>query len=173
MVVVGRFLVTDRRYRPLVPWMLNPLLVISFDPNPLRLLKGPRRMSIISESISHNMGRRRTLVALLAVLGVLFLARADAKCFHIDGSATDDTFQPCDADASASGCCASNKGRPDICLTSGLCFAQEFGFEGLIFSNGCTDKSGNAKGCPTVCPQGMESNPNRLYCPARRPSQIA
>lgn len=123
-------------------------------------------MSIISESISRNMGRRHTLVALVAVLGVMFLTRADGKCFHIDGSSADDTFEPCDADASASGCCASNKSRPDICLTSGLCYAQEFGFEGLIFSNGCTDKSGQAKGCPTVCPQGAESNPNRLYCPA-------
>ena len=91
---------------------------------------------------------------LLAALSVaLFPHATRAACYKIDGSpADDDSHQPCDPDAEVSACCAINKSKPDICLSSGLCYAQDNGYQGLIYSNGCTDKSGLAAECPHVCP---------------------
>ena len=90
-----------------------------------------------------------------AVVGILLLvlpAQAARKCYGIDGTESDGSQQPCDADADVSACCAINKSRPDICLSSGLCYAQDAGYEGMIYSNGCTDPTGKAKECPHLCP---------------------
>jgi len=118
------------------------------------------------------MARRDGLPALLAALGVILLAArgARAQCFRIDGSSPDQSFEPCNPSAEVSACCASNKARPDLCLTSGLCYAQDSGFEGLLFSNGCTDRTGRASGCPSFCPPGKLSNRNEpLSSPPPRP----
>lgn len=75
-----------------------------------------------------------------------------AQCYHLDGTQADKTHQPCDPDAEVSACCALDKGNPDVCLSSGLCYAQEPFYRGLIYSNGCTDPSGESGECPHFCP---------------------
>lgn len=90
-----------------------------------------------------------------AVISVLVLAsstQAQKKCYGIDGSESDGSQQPCNPDADVSACCAIKKAKPDICMSSGLCYAQDSGYEGLIYSNGCTDPTGLAKECPHLCP---------------------
>lgn len=97
----------------------------------------------------------------------------------IDGSPAGDSYKPCDPTAKVSACCATNKARPDICLSSGLCYAQDEGYKGLIYSNGCTDKSGDATACPHFCPDRtndwnggspiasyniLQCNPGGVYC---------
>ncbi|KJZ79347.1 hypothetical protein HIM_01498 [Hirsutella minnesotensis 3608] len=37
-------------------------------------------------------------------------------------------------------------------MSSGLCYAQDAGYEGFIYSNGCTDPTGKADACPHLCP---------------------
>lgn len=79
-------------------------------------------------------------------------ARSAATCYHINGSLADSSHQPCNPDAEVSACCATNKKYPDLCLSSGLCMAQEPLFIGLVFSDGCTDESGLSDECPHFCP---------------------
>ncbi|RDA94740.1 hypothetical protein CP533_6720 [Ophiocordyceps camponoti-saundersi (nom. inval.)] len=92
------------------------------------------------------------LLVLLALLALAVVAAEKKRCYGIDGVPSEWSFQPCDADAAFSACCAMNKTKPDICLSSGLCYAQDTGFEGFIYSNGCTDPTGKADACPHVCP---------------------
>lgn len=90
---------------------------------------------------------------LLAAIGIaIFPLQTHAACYHVDGSRTDSTFEPCDPDAEVSACCATNKRLPDVCLSSGLCYSQEPGFNGLMYSNGCTDPTGEDEACPHFCP---------------------
>lgn len=77
---------------------------------------------------------------------------AASKCYGIDGTPSDDSYRPCDPDAQFSACCATNKDRGDICMSSGLCYSQDAGYEGFIYSNGCTDPTGRAEACPHFCP---------------------
>ncbi|RCI13788.1 hypothetical protein L249_8185 [Ophiocordyceps polyrhachis-furcata BCC 54312] len=89
------------------------------------------------------------LLPLLALLALASAAKGKQKqCYGIDGSPSADSNQPCNADAVFSPCCATNKAKPDICLSSGLCYAQDSGYEGFIYSNGCTDPTGRADACP-------------------------
>ncbi|PHH74268.1 hypothetical protein CDD80_3191 [Ophiocordyceps camponoti-rufipedis] len=91
------------------------------------------------------------LPPLLALLPLLASA-AKQQCYGIDGTPSDDSQQPCNPEAVFSPCCALNKAKPDVCLSSGLCYAQDSGYEGFIYSNGCTDPTGRADACPHVCP---------------------
>lgn len=86
-------------------------------------------------------------------------AQADATCYNVDGTeSTDAAMAPCFPNADVSACCAINKGsRSDICLSSGLCYAQDNDYRGLIFMNGCTDSTGLSSDCPHLCPDGESS----------------
>ncbi|KND87693.1 N-acetyltransferase eso1 [Tolypocladium ophioglossoides CBS 100239] len=115
--------------------------------------------------------------SLAAALGALLFAsplRAAKTCYLVDGTESDSSQIPCNPNAKVSACCASNKNRPDICLSSGLCYAQDAGFEGMIYSNGRTDPTGQAAECPHFCPDrtnGWKGGPtvgsyNVLQCNA-------
>lgn len=84
-----------------------------------------------------------------------------ASCYTVNGEEyTDSSFVPCEPDAEVSPCCASNKGtRSDICMSSGLCYAQDGDNRGLIYMNGCTDNTGLSTDCPHICPDGVYSFP--------------
>ncbi|KAJ6438991.1 Cytoplasmic 60S subunit biogenesis factor REI1 [Purpureocillium lavendulum] len=82
--------------------------------------------------------------------------RGDAQCYWMDGTISDSVMQPCNPDAAVSACCGLNKERPDICLSSGLCYAQDTGFEGFIYANGCTDQTGQDEKCPHFCTDRQE-----------------
>lgn len=101
---------------------------------------------------------RRSLLLAAAAANLLPAAgvRAAATCYNVDGTeSTDQAMTPCDPDAAVSACCANDKGtRSDICLSSGLCYAQDSSYRGLIFMNGCTDQSGLDSACPHICPDG-------------------
>ncbi|CAH0020683.1 unnamed protein product, partial [Clonostachys rhizophaga] len=73
---------------------------------------------------------------------------AQQACYRLDGSEASPEFAPCNPNAEVSACCHLNKDVSDICLSSGLCLSQQPGYEGLIYSNGCTDKTGKDSACP-------------------------
>lgn len=77
-----------------------------------------------------------------------------AQCYSLDGSRAAADFAPCNPDADVSPCCALKKVNPDICLSSGLCLAQQDGLEGVLYENACTDKTGKSKKCANICPNG-------------------
>lgn len=101
---------------------------------------------------------------LLAILLPL-PAQVRATCYYLDGStAPSNIYQACDPDADVSPCCALTKGsRNDICMISGLCYAQDGIHAGFIYSNGCTDQSGLSGNCPHFCPDGS-SPPPPSFC---------
>ena len=88
------------------------------------------------------------------------LATLTGPCYNLVGDELGDTFAPCNPDASvASACCQTNvTSYGDICLDSGLCMATANEAVGFVFQAGCTDSSGAADGCPTLCSSSM-------YCP--------
>lgn len=94
------------------------------------------------------------VIPTIATALLTFSARGHAACYNVDGSESSDaSFTACDPDAEVSACCANNKGsRSDLCLSSGLCYAQDGNYRGLIFMNGCTDESGSGSECPHFCP---------------------
>ena len=92
------------------------------------------------------------LFSLLLIISTATEFTDATQCYHSDGTPTDASFQPCDPDAEFSACCATNKPDADICLSSGLCLAQQIGYSGLVFQNGCTDQSWSSSSCPRVCP---------------------
>lgn len=96
------------------------------------------------------MAPRGLLAAALSIASLTL--RVHAECFLIDGTPAGDSYQPCNPDAEFSACCATNKGAPDICLSSGLCYSQDAQFKGFVYSNGCTDRTGQAEECPHFCP---------------------
>ncbi|KAF3762628.1 hypothetical protein M406DRAFT_72612 [Cryphonectria parasitica EP155] len=113
----------------------------------------PRSLSLAPASL---------LVSLFLLLLLLLLfgpAGVRAACYNLDGSdATDSSYQPCNASAEVSACCANNKGASsDICMSSGLCYAQMEGYRGLIYMNGCTDKTGLSSDCPHICPDATSN----------------
>ena len=126
-----------------------------------------------SRSYAHSVYHRGNLQGykmapaslLLAVFGALSLPTAlcAKQCYGIDGTVLDDSFAPCDPDAEVSACCATNKDSADICLSSGLCYAQDGVYEGFIYSNGCTDRSGEDSACPHFCLDSMVLPP-RASC---------
>lgn len=84
---------------------------------------------------------------------------AAKKCYYVDGSDVPDTsFQPCFPNKADSPCCASNKGSGDMCLSSGICYAQQGIYNGMLYVNGCTDKTGKSNDCVQVCPNGTISS---------------
>ncbi|KAH7329578.1 hypothetical protein B0I35DRAFT_507838 [Stachybotrys elegans] len=93
----------------------------------------------------------RLLGALLGLVLLPHAVHAQAQCYVLTGEEADDSVVPCNPDARHSPCCASNKSTPDICLSSGLCYAEHPGFKGLIYSNGCTDRNFEDDACPSVC----------------------
>lgn len=100
--------------------------------------------------------------SLFAAANLLLLpagVRTAATCYNVDGTeSTDAAMAPCDPNAAVSACCANDKGtRSDICLSSGLCYAQDFDYRGLIFMNGCTDQTGLDSNCPHICPDGASA----------------
>lgn len=95
--------------------------------------------------------------SLATFVGLLLLPTAlCATCYTVDGEAyADSSFVACDSSGEYSACCASNKGsRSDICMSSGLCYAQDGKYRGFIYMNGCTDSSGVSDDCPHFCPDG-------------------
>lgn len=102
----------------------------------------------------------RSRNAITAVANLLLLLPAvpvrAATCYNVDNTkSTDKAMAPCHPDADFSPCCAINKGaRSDICMESGLCYAQDGNYRGFIYMNGCTDSTGLSSDCPHICPDG-------------------
>lgn len=93
------------------------------------------------------------LQALIAFGLLVSQSTAASQCYRMNGDVLDDeSFAPCNPDADVSACCSTNKNNGDICMSSGLCYAQMGASAGFIYSNGCTDKTGKAKECPHICP---------------------
>lgn len=85
------------------------------------------------------------------ILLILAPSLAWAACYFVDGTPGYSDQRPCDPSAEVSACCATFRpDYPDICLSSGLCYS----YEGFLFMDGCTDKSGKANGCPQFCRDG-------------------
>lgn len=112
-----------------------------------------------------------TTVSILAANLLLLPVRVLATCYYVDGTQiTDSSFTACNPDADVSACCANDKGsRSDICLSSGLCYAQDGNYRGFIYSDGCTDKSGLSADCPHFCPDGTLLAPPPLPPPGPIP----
>lgn len=130
----------------------------SFHPSRLRRTQAAREPSVIGfqarvDSIRSNMWTRSfaTLASLL-----LLPITVRATCYTLDGSEyTDSSYVACNSSSQYSACCASSKGtRSDICMSSGLCYAQDGKYRGFIYMNGCTDSTGRSDACPHVCPDG-------------------
>ncbi|KAJ6437291.1 hypothetical protein O9K51_10265 [Purpureocillium lavendulum] len=111
--------------------------------------------------------------AVLGAAALIFAApiRAAKQCYWMDGTLTDSVVQPCNPDADVSPCCALNKPKPDLCLSSGLCYSQDSGVEGFIYSDGCTDKTGEDEKCPHFCTDRTQKWKayNILQCEAGNP----
>lgn len=110
----------------------------------------PRPLSAVIAMISQRLFAAANWLLLFPVL-------IDATCYNVDGTTTglDNSFKPCNSSAEVSTCCATNKGsNADVCLTSGLCYTQGEGYSGMIYMNGCTDKTGKSDSCAHFCPDG-------------------
>ena len=107
-------------------------------------------------SVSHRKsGYMVNSVATSFVLALLLssvISVSAQTCYGNDGKVIDDSFMPCDASQSDSACCRLAKTDGDICLTSGLCYAQVDDYNGFFYSNGCTDQSGQSDNCFSKCP---------------------
>jgi hypothetical protein len=77
-------------------------------------------------------------------------------CYYMDGTSAPD-HRPCFPTTSSpdshSPCCLlapdTAGQQADVCLSGlGLCFADD----GMIYEGGCTDPTGQASGCPQICP---------------------
>lgn len=99
--------------------------------------------------------RTNRLVLWASTLSTVLAAK---KCYYVDGSDVDNSFQPCFPNKDVSPCCASNKDSGDMCLSSGICYAQQGMYNGLMYVNGCTDKTGKSSDCVQVCPNGTISS---------------
>ncbi|KAI9149003.1 hypothetical protein HJFPF1_11047 [Paramyrothecium foliicola] len=86
-------------------------------------------------------------LAALATFKLLAIPTGAAQCFHVDGTEAPG-LKACTPDTPFSACCQSE----DLCMSSGLCYSEQPGFEGFIFESGCTDKSGRDIACPHFCP---------------------
>merc|ERR1712000_573226 len=104
------------------------------------------------DSINCRIMTLYTLVLPILSAGYFSLQVRAADCYLIDGSPAPEDNGPCDPNAETSACCSLKKDDPDICLSSGLCYAQYGVFKGYIYSNGCTDRTGRSEKCPHFCP---------------------
>ncbi|TQV95874.1 hypothetical protein V2A60_001044 [Cordyceps javanica] len=84
------------------------------------------------------------------------------KCYWITGNEMPPDFGPCNPDAANSPCCALNKSDPDVCMGSGVCYSQTDDYEGNMYINGCTDKTGKAKECAQMCNPPSHKDANSL-----------
>ncbi|KAJ4150936.1 hypothetical protein LMH87_011663 [Akanthomyces muscarius] len=55
-----------------------------------------------------------------------------------------------------------DKSNPDICMGSGVCYSQTDDYEGSMYINGCTDKTGKAKDCAQLCNPPSHKGANSL-----------
>ncbi|UNI21289.1 hypothetical protein JDV02_007291 [Purpureocillium takamizusanense] len=112
------------------------------------------------------------ILILIIIITQVAPIHAAKQCYWMDGTITDNVVQPCNPDADVSPCCALNKPKPDLCLSSGLCYAQDSGVEGFLYSDGCTDRSGEDERCPHFCFDRTEKRAayNVLQCEAGNPS---
>lgn len=110
----------------------------------------------------------RGAALLVAIVIQIAPIQAAKQCYWMDGTITDSVVQPCNPDAEVSPCCALNKAKPDLCLSSGLCYSQDSGVEGFLYSDGCTDRTGEDEKCPHFCIDRKENLANeytrRLPC---------
>jgi hypothetical protein len=94
---------------------------------------------------------------------------ADApQCYFNDGSLASSQYTPCNTnlpEGSYSACCSLGGTSPDICLSSGLCYSQNFQHpeSGFIYANGCTDPTGKSEACQQVCTSKSEDFSDE-YC---------
>lgn len=70
------------------------------------------------------------------------------------------SFGPCNPNSSVGPCCELYKQNPDVCTDTGLCVAQEDGYQGYLYQNGCTDKTWGDDACPHFC-KSMSLQPTR------------
>ncbi|GJN78552.1 hypothetical protein PLIIFM63780_002046 [Purpureocillium lilacinum] len=82
----------------------------------------------------------RGAALLVAIVIQIAPIQAAKQCYWMDGTITDSVVQPCNPDAEVSPCCALNKAKPDLCLSSGLCYSQDSGVEGFLYSDGWSAK---------------------------------
>lgn len=110
------------------------------------------------------------IVRVLLCLYLLWPLSSTKSCYTQQGDPLDSPYSVCDPNADYSACCALNQTDPDICLSSGLCLSTYWGSSGSIWLNGCTDKSGNANACPSICRIGASADSNDIWnimqCPA-------
>ncbi|KAK6540645.1 hypothetical protein TWF694_008040 [Orbilia ellipsospora] len=95
-------------------------------------------------------------------LGLILLAFpsisiAATQCYFNDGTEAPG-YSACNSNQSGnshSACCNlgnPQRGRADVCLTSGLCFWQQStSSNGFLFANGCTDPTGQDPSCQQLC----------------------
>lgn len=87
----------------------------------------------------------------VAVILLPSFGYAALQCYNVQGTTLDDSYAPCNPDATVSPCCQLNHTTPDVCLGAGLCMSIRDDYAGTIWGNGCTDRLGNDKVCPQIC----------------------
>ncbi|QUC21806.1 uncharacterized protein UV8b_06047 [Ustilaginoidea virens] len=95
---------------------------------------------------------------IFAAIALAHSAQSTAQCYWMNGTEATKDMQPCNPNQAVSACCASNKARPDICTTRGICISQDEGYTGLAFANGCTDPTGKDRNCPQICVGKLDSS---------------
>jgi hypothetical protein len=97
-----------------------------------------------------------SFTTILSVFPTLIALAVGQQCYDLGGNALDNSFAPCNPGAKHSGCCATKRSSgADICLDSGLCMATRGEFAGMIWQNGCTDRTGKDIACPKMCPSSV------------------
>lgn len=107
------------------------------------------------ELVASDSSAASVMLSKSAIPLLLAAVSAQKTCYRLDGSEASSEFAPCNPNAKISACCHLNKDVPDICLSSGLCLSQQPRYEGLMYSNGCTDKTGKDSACPQPCANSM------------------
>lgn len=107
------------------------------------------------ELVASDSSAASVMLSKSAIPLLLAAVSAQKTCYRLDGSEASSEFALCNPNAKISACCHLNKDVPDICLSSGLCLSQQPGYEGLMHSNGCTDKTGKDSACPQPCANSM------------------
>lgn len=91
---------------------------------------------------------------LSCLLLVILPALGAATCYFPDGTAsTDNAYQPCNASASASMCCATNRSvNTDLCLPNGVCYdmGEPSGYP-TYWRETCTDSTWKSDLCLGIC----------------------
>lgn len=66
------------------------------------------------------------ILSLLVLQAGITNTHAKRQCYYLNGTATDETYQPCFPDKPNSACCVTDKPNDvpnDICLANGLCYS--------------------------------------------------